>query len=294
MRRCVPLLPLLTLILCTPACVTSTSLSLEPAAEHSVERTAVSAPKGWLLIVGGGGTTDDMYARAIALGGGSGSKVVIFPQASELPDTGESAAAVWRENGAGEVHVADTKDEAAALALVESATIIWFPGGVQARLMGALGEQLPEAIKKRYYAGALVGGTSAGAAVMSGVMITGEVEGENDDGGLTFVRAGTVETARGLGLVDWAIVDQHFVRRRRFNRLLSSVLDHPDLVGVGIDERTAILVHGSAFEVIGESNVLVIDARETRDVQVKKGLRSSGTGLRLSLLAHGMRFDSAD
>jgi cyanophycinase len=283
-------LSLLALVLGASACASSTSLSLGPVAESS----RPAPPKGWLLIVGGGGTTDDMYARAISLGGGAGSKVVIFPQASELPDTGESSAAVWRGNGAGEVRVADTKQEAAALELVKWATIIWFPGGVQARLMDALGTELPAAIKLRYQDGAVVGGTSAGAAVMSSVMITGEIEGEDgDDGGLTFVRSQTVETKRGLGLVDWAVVDQHFVRRRRFNRLLSCVLDNPRLVGIGIDERTAVLVHDDAFEVLGESNVLVIDARDSRDVEGKKGLRPSATGLHVSLLAHGMRFEAA-
>jgi cyanophycinase len=282
-------LPLVALVVYATACVSSTSLSLGPAAESSPP----AGPKGSLLIVGGGGTTDDMYARAIALGGGPDSKVVIFPQASELPDTGESSAAVWRGNGAGVVRVADTMQVAAALELVEWATIIWFPGGVQSRLMEALGAELPDAIRRRYQDGAVIGGTSAGAAVMSGVMITGEVEGESgDDGGLTFVRAQTVETKRGLGLVDWAVVDQHFIRRRRFNRLLSCVLDNPRLVGIGIDERTAVLVHDRTFEVIGESNVLVIDARDSLDVAGKKGLRPSATGLHVSLLAHGMKFDA--
>jgi len=290
MSRFSPNLPIGALLLCAAACVAPASYSVGP----NPEPAQPTGPKGWLLVVGGGGTTDDMYARAIALGGGTDSRVVIFPQASELPDTGESSAAVWRGNGAGEVKVADTKDEAGALALVESATIIWFPGGVQSRLMSALGSKLPEAIKQRYDEGAVVGGTSAGAAVMSGVMITGEIEGDSgEDDGLTFVRAQTVETLHGLNLIDWAIVDQHFVRRRRFNRLLSCVLDHPKLVGIGIDERTAILVHDNTFEVIGESNVLVIDARASQDVSGKKGLRPAATGLHVSLLAHGMKFDAA-
>jgi cyanophycinase len=132
---------------------------------------------------------------------------------------------------------------------------------------------------------------------MSGVMITGEVEGDTgDDGGLTFVRAQTVEWKAGLGLIDWAVVDQHFLRRRRFNRLLSCVLDprHRVRIGIGIDERTAILVHGSGFEVIGESNVLVIDARDSDDINAKAGLRSTATGLKMSLLGHGMKFNARD
>jgi len=291
MRHSVLMLALLALLACAGGCVSATSLALE-AAPGSAQ---AASPKGWLLIVGGGGTTDDMYQSALEHGGGPNAKVVVFPQASELPDTGESSAAAWRKNGVGDVRVADTNDEAAALKLVEWATIIWFPGGVQSRLLDALGTKIADAIRKRYQEGALIGGTSAGAAVMPSVMITGEVEGDTgDDGGLTFVRAQTVECKRGLGLIDWAIVDQHFLRRRRFNRLLSCVLDHPQLVGIGIDERTAILVHGFAFEVIGESNVLVIDARDSTDIQGKAGLSWTATGLKMSLLAHKLKFKARD
>ncbi len=283
------------LLACATSCVSSTSLSLGPPTEAA----SSVQPKGWLLIVGGGGTTSDMYKRAIDLGGGTASKVVIFPQASELPDTGESAAAAWRENGVDpqNVLVADIKkDEPGAVKALETATIIWFPGGVQKRLMDALGATLPQAIRKRYQEGAVVGGTSAGAAVMSGKMITGDFVSETtDESGLGLVQASTVRTEPGLGLIDWAIVDQHFFKRRRFNRLLSCVLDnHAKLIGIGIDERTAILVHGTGFEVIGESNVLVIDARRASDVQDTEGLRQTGRGLQMSLLAHGMKFDVSD
>jgi len=287
------LLPLAALLLLAPACALLDQVA--PAADGQGVR--VRSPKGYLLIVGGGGTTADMYQRAIELGGGPTATLVVFPQASELADTGESSAQAWREAGIDpkNARVADTKDEAAALALVEQSSIIWFPGGVQSRLMDALGTKLPAAIRKRYQEGAVIGGTSAGAAVMSGVMLTGEIEGDSpDDDGLGFERAQTVDTKSGLGLVDWAIVDQHFVRRKRFNRMLSCVLDHPHLVGIGIDERTAILVHGRGFEVIGESNVLVLDARHASKIEAKKGERPTAEGLRLSLLAHGMNFDADD
>ncbi len=265
------------------------------ASDRGPSRTSAPAPKGHLLIVGGGGTTDDMYARALALGGGAQAKVVVFPQASELPDTGESSADAWRECGAGETRVADTRDEAAALELIANATIIWFPGGVQTRLMSALGPNLPQAIRQRYQDGAVIGGTSAGAAVMSNVMLTGEVDGASgEDGGLTFVRGRTVETGSGLGLVDWAIVDQHFLKRRRFQRLLSAVLDHQSLVGIGIDERTAILVQGKSFEVLGESNVFVIDARKARELGGKQGAPNTARDMKLELLRHGMRYDLAE
>src|SRR6185295_17336884 len=131
-----------------------------------------------------------------------------------------------------------------------------------------------------------VGGTSAGAAVMSRVMIVG---GETAD--LTIVRSGTVLTADGLGLIPGAIVDQHFVRRQRFNRLLSAVLDHPDLVGIGIDEKTAIVVSGSSFEVVGDSNVLVVDARAARVENRADKTPPGAADMKLSVLRAGMKLD---
>ena len=292
MRRTLPIQLLAALLVCVTGCVSATRLSLGPATEN----TSSVRPKGYLLIVGGGGTTSNMYDKAILLGGGKDAKVVIFPQASELPDTGKSSATVWLEHEAATAEVADVKDEKHALDLVESATIIWFPGGVQTNLMKALGDPLKLAIKKRYQDGAVVGGTSAGAAVMSSTMITGEYVGESgEDGGLGAVIANKVKTESGLGLIDWAIVDQHFFKRRRFNRLLSCVLDHHDkLIGIGIDERTAILVHDTSFEVIGESGVLVIDARKVDEVKNTEGLPQAARGLKVSLLNSGMTFDITD
>jgi cyanophycinase len=89
---------------------------------------------------------------------------------------------------------------------------------------------------------------------------------------------------KGLGLLPGTILDQHFLKRQRFNRLLSAVLEHPDLVGIGIDEKTAILVRGSHLDVLGESGVLVIDARGT-----EKG-RAAGDG-RLTFLREGGSYD---
>jgi cyanophycinase len=91
-----------------------------------------------------------------------------------------------------------------------------------------------------------------------------------------------------------AIVDQHFVRRQRFNRLISAVLDQPLLIGIGIDERTAVVVTGASFEVIGESNVLVVDARGAALGERTDGAPPSASGVRLCVLRPGMKFDMAD
>jgi len=246
---------------------------------------AQAPPKGHLLIIGGNGTTEDIVRRAVEAAGGASGVVAVFPQASELAETGPDAAKMWKEAGIGRQILVDPKKPADALRAVQEATFIWFPGGDQNRLTKALdGTGIPEAIRQRYRDGALVGGTSAGAAVMSKVMITGEAD-------LQSITAAKTETAPGLNLWPEVIVDQHFLKRQRDNRLISAVLDHPDLVGVGIDETTAVFVTGAEFEVLGKNSVVVIDARRGAVDRTPAGQLATGRGLRLSVLKAGMRFD---
>jgi cyanophycinase len=167
---------------------------------------------------------------------------------------------------------------------IESANLIWMPGGDQNRLMKALPAGVIDTIRKRFREGAVVGGTSAGAAVLSQVMITGEAD-------LRAIRRGATQTADGLALWPRAIVDQHFVRRQRFNRLLSAVLDRPELVGVGVDESTAAVWRGSKLEVIGAAQVLIIDARKATIPAGKTGELGAATGVQLHVLTNGMTFD---
>lgn len=245
-----------------------------------------SRPKGHLLIVGGNGTTEDIVARAVSTAGGSRGLVVIFPQASELAETGPESVATWTKAGIGKAVLADLKDPAAAVAAVKSASFIWFPGGDQTRLMKALeGTGVPEAILARYREGALVGGTSAGAAVMSKVMITG------DAFDLQGITAGKTDVKPGLGLWPEAIVDQHFLKRQRHSRLISAVLDHPEVVGIGIDETTAVFVsEGTRFEVLGKHSVLVVDARRAEVEKRAPGELAAGRGLKMSVLTAGMTY----
>lgn len=250
-----------------------------------VARSAPPAPKGHLLIIGGNGTTDDIVTRAVAIAGGPAGRVVVFPQASELAETSDNAVKMWTEAGVGQAVAADVKKPEQAIALVKQATFIWFPGGDQTRLMKALeGTGIPEAIRARHEGGALIGGTSAGAAVMSRVMITG------DAFDLQSITAAKTDTRSGIGLFPEAIVDQHFLKRQRMNRLISAVLDHPDLVGIGIDETTAIFVTGKRFEVLGKSSVVVIDARKAAVDKTPADQLATGRNLRLSVLKAGMTY----
>ena len=262
------------LVVTAALCLTSSGTTL-----------ASDAPRGHLLIIGGNGTTPSIVTRAVESAGGAAGRVVIFPQASELPETGDNAVKMWTEAGIGRADVADVRKPAEAIALVQRATFVWFPGGDQTRLMKAFdGTGIPDAIRARYVAGALVGGTSAGAAVMSRVMITG------DAFDLQSITAAKTDTKPGLGLFPEAIVDQHFLKRQRMNRLISAVLDHPDLVGIGIDEATALFVTDRRFEVLGKSSVVVIDARRATVDKTPADQLATGRNLTLSVLKEGQTF----
>jgi len=252
----------------------------------AIPASAQPAPKGHLVIVGGGGTPDVVLAKALDLAGGPAAKIVIFPQASELAETGDVNVAMWKKAGATDVRWIPLTDPNAAREAVESAAFIWFPGGDQVKLMKAFdGTGVPEVIARRYRAGAVVGGTSAGAAVMTSVMLTGDAD-------LQSITVGATKTLPGLGLWPKAIVDQHHLKRQREARLISLVLEHPTMVGIGIDERTAVILSGGTrADVIGESTVLVVDARKAKVEPRPAGQHSAARNITLHVLTGGMTCD---
>jgi cyanophycinase len=242
-------------------------------------------PVGRLIIAGGGETLPEIAHKALNLAGGSKARLLIVPQASTEPNAGEESEQVWRECGARQVTILHADDKKKALGEIQDANLIWIPGGSQSQLMDVLKRQgLIDAIRRRYEQGATVGGTSAGAAVMSSVMLTG-------DSRMDCLTPGALKLAPGLGLWPKVIVDQHYLRRCRFNRLLNAVLTHPEDVGIGIDEYTAVVVTGRTFEVIGKSNVVVIDARKTARLVSKDSDPEAASNVALHVLRAGMRFD---
>ncbi|MGE3164719.1 MAG: cyanophycinase [Planctomycetota bacterium] len=244
-------------------------------------------PAGTLVIAGGGSLGDEIRQRALSEAGGPQARVVVIPQASALADAGERARSAWLEAGAADVAILALEPAEAAEAAAQEltrATLIWITGGDQNRLMEAIGKtDVPRLIRERYRAGAVIAGTSAGAAVMAEHMFTGQAD-------LKSVSAAATETRPGLGLVD-VLVDQHFHARGRFNRLLSAVLDRPDRLGIGIDEGTAIVVQGGGIEVIGRSSAMVIDARSARCSATPPGSPAAAEAVQLHLLRAGMRFE---
>ena len=283
------------------------AVSCATLAPVSSPASAPGARKGHLLIVGGGPVPDAIFDRFLTLAGGAGeARIAIFPMASEDPEAGVELAERFRKLGARADRIvlthaqADTEEAARRL---DGMTGIWFGGGDQSRLTAALGGTRTEsAILGRYRDGAVIGGTSAGAAVMSTPMLTGDErrpggdrppEKDSSDAYMTIARDNVV-TAEGFALLPGAIVDQHFVRRRRNNRLLSLVLEHPDLVGVGIDESTALEVDpDGVWRVLGLSAAVVFDARQARITPPSAAVLGA-EGVRLHVLPAGGTFDPRD
>lgn len=239
---------------------------------------------GPLVVVGGGPTVADITTRTLALAGGSNARVVVLPQSSALPDAGDASVKMWLDAGARDARKVRFDDVAAARAAIEQATLIWMPGGDQNRFMDAIRPTgLADVIRARHKAGVVVGGTSAGAAILSASMMTGEAD-------LKSLTTGSTELKPGLGLWPEVIVDQHFLKRQRHNRLLSAVIDHPSLIGVGIDESTAVIVRGRELEVVGASAVVVLDARSGRVTPAPAGQPVAAADARVTVLRAGLRY----
>jgi cyanophycinase len=242
-----------------------------------------ASQRGHLVLNGGGRKPADVMVRFVELAGGPDADIVVFPTASEKDDTGEVYLELFRDNlGCSGVWIADVRDRDDALDenladRVAAADGIWFSGGDQRRITDAFRDTpLGEAVTTVYRGGGVVGGTSAGTACQSALMITG-------DGDFSVLTADNVELWPGLGLFGGVIVDQHFVARSRHNRLISVVLEHPELLGVGVDEATAVWVRpDGSFKVLGDGWVVVYDAH---GADVRRRPRETGSD---ALGAHGM------
>jgi cyanophycinase len=262
---------------------------------------ALAGPKGYLFIIGGGDRPESMMRRFVDLARGFGSgRIVVFPMASSEPkETGDALVEEFRKLGAPDVvNCVLSREQALAedsARVLDGAGGVFFSGGDQSRQMAVL---LHTPIHRRllalYESGCVLGGTSAGAAVMSEVMITGDERRKAEEGReFSTIEADNIVTTEGLGFLKAAVIDQHFVARRRLNRLISLIAEKPALLGIGIDESTAIIVEpGRVFEVIGASNVIVLDASRAK-VSAAPDRRLGFTGILLYSLLPGDRFDLA-
>lgn len=249
-----------------------------------------AAPKGTLVIVGGGDEPKDVLEAFYQASGGPGGIVGVVTTNTEDPD---GALKEWKEllDKAGLRLVplnVRARDQASLPAVLEAArhcTGFWFTGGDQARTGDqVVGTPLHALIQERYEAGACVGGTSAGAAIMSRIMLTGDNrQGKNE---WSELGPGAYRTREGMGfLPPGFIVDQHFIQRGRQNRLISLLMEHPDHLGLGIDVSTALVVKDGKATVLGDHSVMVFDPAGMQ-------VRGNGfQGLRVHVLVKGQTLD---
>jgi cyanophycinase len=211
------------------------------------------ADRGALVICGGGGLPEAVRREFLELAGGSKAKIVVIPTAGADADGPAPVRAgflePWTKRGVASVVLLHTRSRARAdepefARPLEDATGVWFGGGDQSRVTEVyLGTAVERALRRLLDRGGVIGGTSAGAAIMSRVMITG---GQDN---------ATVGT--GFGFLPGVVVDQHALRRNRINRLLGVLAEHPDLTGVAVDEATALVVRRGRWRVVGNSYVVV-------------------------------------
>ncbi|UQZ35577.1 cyanophycinase [Paenibacillus sp. PK3_47] len=254
--------------------------------------------RGELLIIGG--KEDKQGDKEIlrhfnGMAGGKGAVIGILTTATKLPqEVGDEYAGIFRGLGAKAVELfhLDTRESAEQPEILERlkhCTGVFITGGDQVRLTSILGgTAFYDELRKRWQdEGLPLGGTSAGAAVMSCHMIMSAVETEEEY---------IVEMGAGFCFVDDVIIDQHFSQRARFNRLMTAIAHNPQIMGVGIDENTAIWVrdNGDRFSVLGEHSVTVFDGKKLEYTDTAgQGSHTNITvsGIRMHSLASGYHFD---
>jgi cyanophycinase len=223
----------------------------------------VGPSSGHLIVAGGGRLGPEIMDRFIELAGGSAASIVIVPTAGESDEFAEDWAGyeVFRRAGVRNVTVLHTRDPRRAdteafASTLRTATGVWIPGGRQWRLADAyLGTRTLRELFGVLDRGGVIGGSSAGASIQASYMVRGAVEGN------TIMMAPGHE--RGFGFLRNAAVDQHLIARGREEDMLEVVERHPGLLGIGLDEGTAILVSGDRAEIIGSSLVAFYNTHDS-------------------------------
>lgn len=256
-----------------------------------------SQPKGKLVIVGGV-QTKAIQKKFVELAGGNKARIIIIPNAGSEPKrSSESQQRDYIDLGAKADYLLFTKETAdneENLIKLDWANAVFFLGGDQSNLTrDMLGTKLLKKVFDIYNNGGIVGGSSAGAAVMSEIMITGN-ELINKDSSSSFVSIlkNNVETKQGFGFIKNAIIDQHFLKRKRYNRLLTLMCEHTNLLGIAIDESTAIIVNSdNTFDVMGRNQVIVFDPTSAEKIR-NDSLGNLGiSNMKLHILINGDKFD---
>src|SRR5882762_6412511 len=200
--------------------------------------------RGWIVPIGGAENKENdrhILERFVRVSGGADADIVVIPAASQMHETGPRYEKLFSDLGASKVTVMDFDtrrdcQEPNRLRRIEEASGIFFTGGNQLRLTALLGgTPVAQLIRKRNASGVTVGGTSAGASILSEHMIAFGDEGSS-------AISGSVRLAPGLGLTNRFVIDQHFTQRDRLGRLITALAYNPFAVGIGLDEDTAAFI----------------------------------------------------
>jgi cyanophycinase len=253
--------------------------------------------RGWIVPIGGAENKENdrrILERFLQVSGGAAADIVVIPTASRMHETGPRYERLFAGLGARRATVMDFDtrrdcQEPGRLRRLEEATGIFFTGGNQLRLSTLLGgTPVAKLIRVRNAHGVTVGGTSAGASILSEHMIAFGDEG-------SAVISGSVRLAPGLGLTNRFIIDQHFRQRDRLGRLITALAYNPFAVGIGLDEDTAAFIGpDETIEVEGSGGVTIVDPSEVSHSsigEVPEGQPVCVLGLRLHILVAGATFN---
>jgi cyanophycinase len=271
---------------------------VELVREQPLRRSRSRVPKGTVVAIGGheDRVGDKHILRAVADRLGHGGKIVVCTVATEEPH------ALWQEyesafRALDVPHVyrldIESREDASspdAMRILEGATGVFFTGGDQLKITSQIGDTpIFSRIREIFEQGGVVAGTSAGASVMSETMlVTNTTEP-------SYHARSALQMAPGLGFASDMLIDQHFSERGRMARLIGAISQNPRVLGVGIDEDTAlILEHEQNFRVLGAGGVYVVDASKTTHSNVAEGEAErtlSTFGIAVHMLSQGDRFD---
>jgi cyanophycinase len=257
---------------------------------------ARSRDPGTLVIIGGGEDkqNDRTILKEVAAHAENGSLVVATVASDEADAVWETYERVFKNLGVKRIKHLDVSrredaTDAVHLKTLDEARVVFFTGGDQLKIAARLGgTRVAERVREIYTSGGTIAGTSAGASVMSETMIAAGA------GGASIGLRETLHMAPGLGFTRHLVIDQHFAQRGRIARLLGAVAQNPRLLGVGIDEDTAVILqHGTYFDVIGSGSVYVVDAQGVTDSNISEASAGSALsvfGSVLHVLAAGDAF----
>jgi len=257
-----------------------------PALPAPPAEPAVKGPeRGALVIVGGGRVGPEILTRFFDLAGGRDVPLVVIPTANDaetFPDDW-SGLKLFKDFGVAHITLLHTKDRKVAdseefVRPITAARAVWFPGGRQWRLVESyLHTRTQREVERVLERGGVVGGSSAGASILGSYMVRGAHENN-----FIMMAPGYEE---GFGLIKGVAIDQHMLTRNRQDDLEEVVAKHPEILGIGIDESTAIIVRGQQFEIAGASKVAIHDGRDV------KGERQQRNGKKYFFMGPGERYD---